>query len=62
MTVEEKLHAMELLWEDLCSRVGGMPSPDWHGDVLAAREVSHERGQDEFEDWEQAKRNIKNRI
>ena len=62
MSVEEKIQAMELLWEDLCSRAGGVMSPAWHEDVLAERDAAHKRGEDEFEDWEEAKRNIRNKI
>jgi hypothetical protein len=62
MSIEEKLRAMESLWEDLCSRAGVITSPAWHGDVLAEREAMYERGDDEFEDWEEAKRNIKNQV
>ena len=62
MSVEEKIHAMESLWEDLCNRAGGVVSPSWHEDVLAEREAAHQRGEDKFEDWDEAKRNIRNRI
>ena len=62
MSVEEKLQAMESLWDDLCANAESMASPDWHGDVLAERDTSQERGEDEFEDWEAAKRNIRNQV
>jgi hypothetical protein len=62
MSVEEKLRAMELLWDDLCGKAGGMSSPAWHEDVLAEREVTHVRGDDQFEDWDEAKRNIRNKV
>jgi Putative addiction module component len=62
MTVEEKLQAMESLWDDLCKRAGVITSPAWHGDVLAEREAMHERGEDPFEDWEEAKRSINNEV
>jgi hypothetical protein len=62
MSVEEKLQAMELLWDDLCSKAGGMSSPAWHEDVLAERQAMHERGDDQFEDWDAAKRNIRNKV
>lgn len=39
MSVEEKLQAMESLWDDLCGRAGVISSPDWHEDVLAEREA-----------------------
>ncbi|MGI9188848.1 MAG: addiction module protein [Longimicrobiaceae bacterium] len=46
MSVEEKLQAMESLWEDLCSR----------GDSMASG------GNDHFQDWEVAKQDIENTI
>jgi hypothetical protein len=62
MSVEDKLQAMESLWDDLCSKAGVITFPAWHEDVLADREARHKRGADEFEDWEAAKRNIRNRV
>jgi hypothetical protein len=59
MSVEEKLQAMESLWDDLCSKAGAMSSPAWHEDVLAERDAMQKCGDDEFEDWESAKRNIR---
>ena len=62
MTVEEKLQTMELLWDDLCSKAGDIPSPAWHEELLAHRQALHERGEDHFEDWDTAKRNIRNKV
>jgi hypothetical protein len=59
MSVEEKLQAMESLWDDLCSKAGAVSSQDWHEDVLAERDAMQKRGDDQFEDWEAAKRNIR---
>ena len=62
MSVEEKLQAMESLWDDLCSKAGAVSSPAWHEDVLAARDAAQKRGDDQFEDWEAAKRNIRTKV
>ena len=62
MSVEEKLRAMELLWDDLCSKAGAVSSPDWHEAVLAQREAAVERGEDKFADWDAAKRDIRNKV
>ena len=62
MSVEEKLQAMESLWDDLCRKAVGVSSPAWHEDVLAERDAMQKRGDDEFEDWDAAKRNIKSKI
>jgi hypothetical protein len=59
MSVEEKIQAMESLWEDLCSRAGSVVSPSWHADILADREAAIRSGQDGFEDWDAAKEKIK---
>ena len=37
LTPQEKLEAMNILWRDLSTNPAGVPSPDWHGDVLADR-------------------------
>ena len=62
MSVEEKLQAMESLWDDLCSKAGAISSPAWHEDVLAERQAMLKSGEDQFEDWDAAKRNIRNKI
>ncbi len=62
MSVEEKLQAMESLWDDLCSRSEGVVSPAWHEDVLAERQALVERGEDQFEDWDAAKGKIRNKV
>jgi hypothetical protein len=62
MSIEEKIQTMESIWDDLCARADSMPSPPWHREVLAEREAAIRCGEDKFEDWETAKRNIKNQI
>ena len=62
MSVEEKLQAMEALWDDLCSQSEAVSSPPWHENVLTEREVAQERGDDESEDWELAKSNIRKAV
>ena len=62
MSVEEKLQAMESLWDDLCSRAGAMASPGWHEDVLADRQARLDRGEDRFEDWDKAKKDIRTKV
>jgi hypothetical protein len=59
MTTEEKIQAMESIWNDLCRHADSLASPDWHKTVLAEREAAIERGEDEFVDWATARRAIK---
>lgn len=61
MSVAEKLRAMELLWDDLSKRAE-MDSPGWHGDELARREQALSAGHESIEDWETAKRRIRDTL
>jgi hypothetical protein len=58
MTVVEKLRVMEEIWDDLCHRGEAIPSPAWHGDVLAERERLVAEGNASFSDWEEARGRI----
>ena len=60
MSLEDKILAMELIWDDLCKKAEGVASPDWHGEILVERETMHKAGADDFEDWHVAKGKIKN--
>ena len=52
MSYSEKLMMMELLWKELFEQ--GVQSPDWHKDILDARE-----GNEKYIDWGDAKRIIR---
>ena len=58
MSTEEKMQAMELLWDDFCSKQPDFKSPDWHETILNEREKGIKEGKDKFVDWEQAKKEI----
>lgn len=58
MSIEDKISTMEILWEDISKNSSNYPSPDWHEDILKAREKNLQQGKDEFEDWEDVKREI----
>jgi len=61
MTLEEKLRAMETLWDDLCRQEEAVPVPQWHKDLLDERERLVEQGKARFIDWETAKKQISER-
>jgi len=58
MTTEEKLGAMEMLWDDICRNIPELPSPAWHENILKEREKNLREGKDKFVDWDQAKKDI----
>ena len=62
MSVEEKLQAMASLGDDLCRNADEISSPEWHENILTDRQARVERGEDKFEDWDTAKRNIKKSV
>jgi hypothetical protein len=55
MTIEEKIQAMEMLWDDLCVDPSRIPSPEWHEEVLKEREETNIK----YIDWETAKGQLK---
>jgi hypothetical protein len=58
MTLEEKLRAMEELWDDLCRHEHAVPVRQWQKDLLDERERQIEKGESQFIDWETAKKEI----
>ena len=59
MSVDEKLRALERIWEDLCRDESAVPSPSWHRDVVEAREARLRAGAEDVVDWDEAKRRIR---
>ena len=59
MTTEDKLAAMEQLWENLCRNPESIPSPSWHNDILIEREARVTEGKASFSDFELAKDRIR---
>ena len=62
MTVQEKLAAMEALWEDLSRSPEAIESPEWHKDVLVEREQRVADRSAQFGDWETAKAKIREKL
>ncbi len=62
LTIQEKLQAMEMLWDDICRNVSDIPSPAWHEKLLKKREQQLQEGVDTFIDWDQAKNDIRKSI
>lgn len=62
MTVTQKLQMLEAIWDDLSRNPADIPSPDWHGDILAQRIKAVEEGQSSFQDWEEAKKELRSQL
>ena len=61
MTTAEKLRVLEQVWDDLRRTAEDVPAPSWHADVLEARERRIQEGNAQFQDWDEAKRSIRER-
>ena len=61
MSWEEKLRAMEELWESLSREATRLESPEWHGDALRETERRYEAGQEQPVDWTIAKQELRER-
>ena len=59
MTIQEKLAAMESLWEDLSRTPEAIEAPEWHKEILDERRQRVADGTAQFEDWEKAKATIR---
>lgn len=62
MTTEEKLRTMEILWDDICRNVPDFSSPEWHEQILKAREERLKTGKEKILDWDQVKKDIRDSI
>jgi len=59
MTTSDKLSAIEQLWDDLAAHPESVPSPEWHGEVLAARSASLDAGSSGFSDLNEVKERLR---
>jgi len=61
MSWEEKLRAMEELWDALSREPARLESPAWHGDALRETERRYKAGQEQPIDWTAAKQELRRR-
>lgn len=62
MSTEEKIQAMETIWDNLCKKANSLSSPAWHKNVLLEREEKLKKGDEKFVDWDKAQKDIRNKI
>ena len=60
MSREEKLRAMEVLWQAISKEDPVPESPAWHGEVLEQTRSRVSAGTEQVMDWEEAKRRLRN--
>ena len=62
MALQEKIEAMEALWDDLARTAESVESPHWHKDTLEQRRQKVVSGEAHFADWETAKSAIRRKL
>jgi Putative addiction module component len=61
MSWDEKLRAMEELWESISREESRLDSPRWHEAALQETAARYEAGQEQPLDWADAKRELRKR-
>ena len=59
---EEKLRVMEAIWEDLSNEEEQIESPGWHKKALQETEHRLSSGLERIVDWQDAKKELRNRF
>ena len=59
MTTEQKLEAMEALWEEISKEQPAPDSPAWHESALEETRSRFVAGSEDSVDWEEAKRRLR---
>ncbi|MCG3147588.1 MAG: hypothetical protein PCFJNLEI_01028 [Verrucomicrobiae bacterium] len=59
LPLSEKLQIMEAIWDDLRARAEELPVPDWHKNLLDARQTAVAEGREKVLDWDDVKRSLR---
>jgi putative addiction module component (TIGR02574 family) len=62
LSVAQKLQLMEAIWDDLCRSGREIHSPEWHRQVLEARQRRADQDPSLFSDWNQARQRIRDSL
>jgi hypothetical protein len=62
MSREEKLRVLEAIWADLSQDDVFVESPAWHESVLKETDALMKAGQEQIEDWQKAKQELRKRF
>ena len=58
LSLGEKIQIMEPIWEDLRSQAESVPVPEWHKNLLDARQQAVAEGREEILDWDTIKNSL----
>lgn len=58
LSLHEKLHVMEAIWDEISREEAHLEMPAWHKDILDEREGLVHEGKAQYLDWEEARKQI----
>ena len=58
MSIDEKIEAMELIWQDLGKSAEQIKSPIWHKQALDYRDIQINSGDSQFNSYQETKERI----
>jgi Putative addiction module component len=58
MSTDERLRAMEALWDALSNESQELQSPEWHGRILAERKRRIQEGESKFVSIDEARNRL----
>jgi hypothetical protein len=61
-SLEEKVQAVEMIWEDICRHEEEFASPAWHEEILRERQQRLAAGEAKFLDWETVKMQLRREL
>jgi len=62
LTLAQKIHLMEAIWEDLSRGEDALISPPWHEEILKDRESALTAGKATVSKWQEAKARIRKNV
>jgi len=62
LTLAQKLHIMEAIWDDLAKHGQALESPEWHEEILKDRMDALATGKATVSGWDEAKERIRKNV
>ena len=60
MTIQERLHTMELLWDSITHSIEDIEPPAWHGEILSERKKIIDSGEAEWLTMDELRKELMN--
>ncbi len=62
MSITDKIHLINEIWESISSNTNDIMSPEWHKDILLSRKERVENGSAKFKSFEEVKKELRTKL